>query len=167
MTQPLQETFRRNARALALRDSVGRGTAVTTATLIDGVRSRVTDGDWSFEVDLSARSGGTGAAPDSGVYGRGALASCLASTYALWAAHRGVRIDELRVEVHADYDARGMYGVGDALADYVAIRPVVTIRSSAPDEEIRALLREADEHCVYLNVFRLPHDLAPVVHIER
>jgi hypothetical protein len=43
---------------------------------------------------------------------------------------------------------------------------VVTIRSPAPDEAVRALIREADEHCVYLNVFRLPHDFAPVVHIE-
>jgi len=167
MPATLNETFRRNARALELRDSLGRGTAVTTATLLDGARTRVTDGNWSYEVDLSARSGGTGAAPDPGVFGRGALASCLASTYALWAAHRGIPIEALTVEVHADYDARGMYGVGNAVADYVAIRPVVTIRSPAPDDAVRALIREADEHCVYLNVFRLPHDLAPVVHIER
>jgi hypothetical protein len=32
----------------------------------------------------------------------------------MWAVNRGVALDEISVEVQADHDARGMYGLGGA-----------------------------------------------------
>jgi uncharacterized OsmC-like protein len=163
----LKSTFERNAKAVAKRPSIGQGTAVTRARLTGAVGCEIQDGAWTLRMDLSKKSGGDGAAPDPGVYGRSALASCLVGAYALWAAKRELPIDELRVEVHADYDARGMFGVDDVVADYTAIRWSVAIKSPAPDAEIEAVLSEAERHCNYLNVFSRAHELRRELKIER
>ncbi|MHC4953542.1 MAG: OsmC family protein [Planctomycetota bacterium] len=167
MPDQLKTTFERNAKAVRLRPSAGQGTAVTRVRLRDRVGCEVEDGKWKLRVDMSEGSGGNGAAPDPGVFGRAALGSCLSVAYSLWAAKLEVPIDDLTVEIHADYDSRGMYGVGDVAADYRDIRYLVTIRSPAPDEEIEAMMREAEEHCIYLNVFTRARELRREVRIER
>lgn len=167
MQSQLRSTLLRNARALELRPSVGRGTAVTRVRLLDGVACEIEDGRWKLNVDMSKRSGGGGEAPDPGVYGRGALGSCLAVSIAQQAALRCVAIDDLSVEVHAGYDARGTYGLGDADADYTSLRYVVNIASPASDEELDSLLREAERQCTYLHVFARPHRLEREIRIER
>jgi len=167
MQHEIRTCFERNRKALMLRPSVGRGTAVTKVRLVDGVGCEIEDGRWSMKVDMSPRSGGKGDAPDPGVYGRGALGSCLAVAYALWAARLGVPIDELTVEIHADYDSRGMYGIDGAVADYREIRFHVTVKSPASDGEILAMLQEAEEHCIYFNVFSRPRELKRELTIER
>ena len=143
------------------------GTAITRVRLRDGVACDIEDGQWKLRVDLSPRAGGSGDAPDPGVLGRGALGSCIAIAISLHAARRGVQLDDLSVEIHAGYDARGMYAVGGVRADYTSIRYVVTIASPAADDEIDALVREAERHCLYLNVFTDPHALEREVRIER
>lgn len=167
MQTELKQTFERNAKAVTKRPSMGQGTVVTRIRKTGAVGCEVVDGPWKLDVDLSANSGGTGDAPDPGVYGRSALGACLCAAYSLWAAKREVPIDDLAIEIHADYDVRGMYGVGGVIADYTAIRSVVTIKSPAPADEIEAMLREAEEHCIYLNVFTRPRDLRRELHIER
>jgi uncharacterized OsmC-like protein len=47
------------------------------------------------------------------VLGRGALGSCLALGYAMWAIRLDVPIESLEVDVEADYDTRGELGVAD------------------------------------------------------
>jgi len=168
MQRTIRESFERNARAVSLRPAVGQGTAVTEVALVDGLRCEIRAGDWRLPVDLSARSGGSGAAPDPGVYGRGALGACLAISIAQWAALREVPIEELSVRVEADYDTRGMYGVDETVpADYTDIRYHVAIRSPAADDVIRAVVRDAEKHCIYLNVFTQGHALGRTIDIER
>ena len=92
----------RNMKALQLRPSVGRGTAVTKVRIRDGCTAEIEDGGWKLIADESVKDGGNGEGPDPGVYGRAALGSCLAMGYAQWAAVLGVPIDSIDVEVHAD-----------------------------------------------------------------
>src|SRR3989442_3823543 len=117
-TEQIKDVFERAAKAMALRPTVGQGTATTKVTLRDGLTCDVEDGAWKLTVDMSAKSGGDGRAPDPGVYGRTALGSCLAITYALWAAKRGISFSHLDVVVQADYDSAGYHGVGDAAPGY-------------------------------------------------
>jgi uncharacterized OsmC-like protein len=152
----IRTAFERNTRALELRPGVGRGTAVTRVRLRDGLLCDVEDGDWSFVVDMSQKSGGAGSAPDPGVYGRAALGSCLAIGSAMWAARRNVPIAGLDVEVQADYDSAGSHGVGDVPAGYREVRCIVTVTSDAPEDAIRHLLDEADAHSVWHDNFRRP-----------
>ena len=157
----IRASLERNVKAVSLRPSIGQGTAVSRVRLRDGVACEVEDGPWKLIADMSEKYGGERAGPDPGVYGRAALGACAAIGYALWAARRGIPIEELEVEVQADFDVRGELGVDDAVPpSYLEIRLVVTVRSSAPEAEVRALLDEADAHSSWLTNLRRP---VPVV----
>lgn len=161
----IKKAFERSEQALTLRPSIGRGTARTTVRLTEGLACEARDGGWSLMVDMSEKSGGTGAAPDPGVFGRTALGSCLAIGYARWAAKRGVPITSLEVEVQADYDAASEYGIGDRPAGYSQVRYVVTVESEASEDEIAGLLAEADSCSPWLDVFLRPIELRREVRV--
>jgi uncharacterized OsmC-like protein len=144
----------RNIKAVTLRPAVGRGTAVTRARLKPGLECEVTDGPWRLVVGMTDKYGGTNAGPNPGVLGRGALASCLALGYAMWAARLGVAIESLEVEVQADYDVRGELGVADEVAPgYTQVRYLVTVESPAPEAEVRHALDTADRYSSYRDIF--------------
>jgi uncharacterized OsmC-like protein len=140
-------TLERNVKAVTLRPSVGQGTAVTKATLRDGLACEIQEGPWTLVAGMTEKYGGSNAGPNPGVYGRAALASCLTIGYAMWAARLDVPIESLEVEVHADYDVRGELGVDDAVRPgYSQIRYVVSVKSSAPSEQIHRWLDIADRY---------------------
>jgi uncharacterized OsmC-like protein len=162
----IRTTFERNARALELRPAFGQGTAVTRARVRDGLTCEIEDGAWKFTADLSPKSGGNDRGPNPGILGRAALASCLAIGYVLWAARRGLPLSALEVDVQADYDSRGMYGVGGIAPGYREIRYVVSVESTAAEEEVLRVLDEADAHSDFLHVFRYPQNVTREVRIH-
>lgn len=152
----IKTAFERNARALSLRPSLGQGTARTLVRLTEDLTCEVEDGPWSFVADMSEKHGGGGKGPNPGVLGRAAVGTCLAITYRLWSAKLGIPFDEIEVEVQADYDSGGLYGVDDVDPGYSELRYVVTVESSASEEEIIELLDTADRHSPWLSDIRRP-----------
>lgn len=152
----VRAAFERKRRALERRPAIGRGTAVTRVRLAEGLRCEVVEGDWRLTVDVGEAGGGTNAGPNPGVLGRSALGSCVAMGYAMWAAKLGVPLDEIGVEVEADYDAGPHYGVGSGTCGYSEVRCVVTLVTSASDADLQRLTQAVDAHTPYLDVFRLP-----------
>jgi uncharacterized OsmC-like protein len=150
----LKTIFERNARALKLRPSLGHGTAVTTARVREGMACDIHEGPWRFQTDMPKAAGGAESAPTPGVYGRAALASCLATGYVLYAAKHGVSLRSVEVEVQADYDDGALLGVSDVPPGYLEVRYVVRVESSAPEADVRRVLDEAEAHSPYLDVFR-------------
>lgn len=165
MDDKIKTAFERNAKALGLRPTLGQGTAATKVRVVDGLTCEIEEGSWRLVADMGERSGGNNAGPNPGVLGRAALGSCLAMSYAMWAAHRGVPLQGIEVEIQADYDARGHYGVADVPAGYVEVRYLVTIESDAPEPEIVSLLDEADAHTSYLDVFARPQPMRREVRV--
>lgn len=148
MDQPqIATTIERNVKAVTLRPSVGQGTAITRATLRDGLACDIQEGPWKLVAGMTEKYGGANDGPNPGVYGRAALASCLAIGYAMWAARLGVKVDSLEIEVQADYDVRGELGVSDEVRPgYTQIRYIVTVASRASREEIDRWLDTADRY---------------------
>lgn len=140
----MRETFRRNARAVTLRPGVGQTTGRTSIRVRDGTTCEVTNGKWTFVVDLGKDSGGNDAGPGPGVLERAAFGSCLAMGYATWAAVMDVPLDSIEVDVESDFDARPMLGVTDEHPGFSSIRYHVRIESSAPEEDIRRVIDQAD-----------------------
>ncbi len=153
--------------ALERMDSFGRGTASTRARIREGLTCQVEDGAWSFTADMPSKAGGSAEGPDPGVFGRASLASCLAIGYSLWAAHAGVPITELEVEVQADYDTRAQFGIGDDSPAYRTIRWIVHVQSPAPEAEVREVLDLAEVRSPYLTLFREPQELRREVRIRK
>jgi uncharacterized OsmC-like protein len=158
--EEIRTILERKVKAVTLRPSVGQNTARTTVRLKPGLECEVTEGPWSLTVAMSEKSGGTGAGPNPGIIGRGALGSCLALGYAMWAARLGVRIDALEVEVEADYDSRGELGVADDVPPgYTQVRYLVTVASPASEEDVRRVIDTADRYSPYRDVFARAHDV--------
>lgn len=153
----IRTVMERNIRALELRPAHGRGTAATTVRLREGLVCDIEEGPWRLAVDMSAKSGGDGTAPNPGVLGRASLGSCLAIGYAMWAARRGVTLRSLEVEVQADYDTRPEYGLGDTRPGYLQVRCMVTAESDAPPDVLRRVLEEANQASSYLHIWRDHH----------
>jgi uncharacterized OsmC-like protein len=155
----------RGVEAMKQRSTLGRGTAITTARLRSGLAVDVEDGRWRVAADMSEKVGGAGSAPDPGVYGRAALASCLAIGYTMWAARLGVPLNGVEVSVEADYDARGEFGVTDDPPSYSLVRCKVRLDSAAPEADLRSLARVAEERSPYLDLFRRPIPVTTEVEI--
>lgn len=151
--EKIKTTFNRQSEVLNLRSGMGIGTAITKVKVRDGLTCDIEEGGWKLTADMNPKWGGNDAGPNPGIFGRGALGSCLAMGYMMWAAKLGVDIKDLEVEIHADYDTRGMCGIGDTAAGYKGVRYVVKISSDEPQEKIIELLDKADMHSSYLDVF--------------
>jgi uncharacterized OsmC-like protein len=152
--EQVRTALERNLKAVSLRPGVGQGTARTVARLGPGLSCEVTEGQWSFTAGMTEKYGGTAAGPNPGVYGRGALASCLTIGYGMWAARLDVPIDALTVEVEADYDVRGELGVADDVRPgYLEIRYIVTVESSAAEADVMRVLDTADRYSSYRDIF--------------
>jgi uncharacterized OsmC-like protein len=156
----VREVLERKAKAVTLRPAVGQNTARTRVRLRPGLACEVEEGPWTFVAGMSDKAGGTNAGPNPGVLGRAALGTCLALGYAMWAARLDVPVDDLSVEVEADYDARGELGVADEVPPgYRQVRYHVRIVSPAPAEQVQALVDTADKYSPYRDVFARAHDV--------
>ncbi|MGE3277724.1 MAG: OsmC family protein [Vicinamibacterales bacterium] len=150
----------RTAGAVARRVSIGQGTAVTTATLSNNLCCRVTDGPWTLAVGMTEKYGGDGSGPNPGVFGRAALASCMAMSYAMWGSRLDVPLTAVTVEVQADYDVRGELGVNETVRPgYLQVRAIVTIESAAPESRVRRVVEIADRCGSWLDNFKNPVDV--------
>ena len=163
----IKEAFDKIVAVLEREPARGRGTGVTTARLREGLTCDVESGPFRFVADLPSTAGGDGRGPTPGMYGRAALASCLAMGYAMRAARAGIVLTELEVEVAADYDDGSLFGVNDRPAGYSAVRWTVRVASSAPEAELLAVLDDADAHSPYLDVFRRAQQCTRTVAITR
>jgi uncharacterized OsmC-like protein len=161
----IRSAIERNVKAVTLRPGIGQGTAVTRVRSLGGLKCEIEDGPWKLTADMSEKTGGDNTAPNPGVLGRAALGSCLVICYMTWAARLGVPITGVDVEVQADYDVRGEYGVADVRAGYLQVRYIVTVESDAPEVDVMRVLDEADAHSSYVDVFKDPGDLRREVHI--
>ena len=154
----IKTALERNQRAITLRPSIGQGTAVTRVRLQDGSGGtcEITDGRWRLIAGMEKGAGGAAAGPDPGVLGRAALGSCLAIGYRGWAAVLGVPVNLITVEVQADYDARGMFGLEGVSPGWQRLRYIVTVESPAPEADVLRVIEHADARSPLLADFRNP-----------
>ena len=147
------EKIERVAKALALKPTLGRGCGVSVARIADGLACEIKEGPWELKTDLPEQAGGKGQAPPPGVLGRAALSSCLATGYRMWAAKLGVAIRSIEVEVRAEWDDCGLFGVTDVSPGYLDVHYLVRIDADAPREEVERVIELGDRHSPYLDVF--------------
>ncbi len=165
--EAIKNAWERNGRALELRPAVGQKTAITKARLIEGAHCQVEEGRWKLDIDVSEKSGGTAAGPDPGFVVRAALGACLAMGYVTWAAHLGVPVSDVEVDVHADFDARGQHGVEGIPPGYTEIRYAVRIESTASEQDVTRVVEAADRASMVGDVFVRAHRLVRQLTVTR
>jgi uncharacterized OsmC-like protein len=110
-----------------------------------------------FTVDEPGSLGGGNAGPNPVEFALAALGSCQAITYRFWAAHLGITLDAVHVDVEGDLDVNGFFGIDDSVrAGFGAVR--VQVRLSGPEtpERYRELAEAVDAHCPVLDLFSNP-----------
>ena len=123
------------------------------ATVEDGTRCQVRDGDMVMTFDIPPVMGGDGAGPTPGTALRAALAGCLAIGVKMWAARKNVRIDHIEVNLEADSDARGQFALDEKVAPgYGALRAKIDVTSSEADEVIRDVVDQSLKYSPLLDV---------------
>lgn len=167
LTASIKTAFERNGRAIELRPAMGQKTAITKVRVVQGVHCEAEEGRWKVIADASEKSGGTAMGPDPGLLVRSALGTCLAMGYVIWAAHLGVAFNDIEVEIHADFDARGQHDVAGIPAGYAEIRYLVRIESDAPESDIQRVVESADRASMVGDVFRRAHTMKRTLTITR
>jgi len=108
-------------------------------------------------VDEPKSLGGGNVAANPVEYALTALGSCQAITYRFWAAHLGLALDSVRVEVEGDLDVRGFFGIDDSVRPgFGAVRVRVRLSGPEPAERYEELARAVDAHCPVLDLFSHP-----------
>jgi uncharacterized OsmC-like protein len=154
-TQKIKTAIERTKKALQLKPSLGKGTGISKAKIIDGLRCEIQEGNWKIYADMPEGAGGKGSAPTPGVYGRAALGACLAIGYMMKAAEADIVVSNLSVEVEADFDDGALFGTTDKIIPpgYLAVRYSIHIESDEPEEKIMQVINDGDTHSPYLDIF--------------
>lgn len=143
-SKTLKKAYDRVRTLVRKKPEIGRKTVSTKVRLIEGTTCEVVHKEWTFKVDIGEAEGGNNAGPGPGLLQRGALGSCLAIGYVQQAAVMGVPIDNIEVEVQADKDLQGRFGLNDSPPGSQAIRYNIMIESPAKEDEIHKVIDEAD-----------------------
>jgi uncharacterized OsmC-like protein len=111
-----------------------------------------------FTVDEPAGLGGANAGPSPVELALAALGSCQAITYRFWAAHLGLALDSVDVEVEGDLDVRGFFGIdggveGAVRPGYRTVRIRVVVAGPESPQRYQELAAAVDAHCPVLDMF--------------
>jgi uncharacterized OsmC-like protein len=141
--QEIRTALARARKAIELRPSLGQGSMKTRLRLEDGVKCVSHNEGWRFELDEPTAVGGEGTAPSPGVYGLSALAGCVAMSVKMQAVQAGLGVDGVNVEVEADYDDRGMFGIDGFAPGFKEFRVKIDVDTSAPEARVREITDQA------------------------
>jgi uncharacterized OsmC-like protein len=164
---PLRERYR-DEPATAIQHLQVRGGGSDLADPIHCESGPVQLPDVVWRSGAHAAVGGDGEAPCSGDLLLGALAACQEITLRMVAANMGIEISELRIDVEADWDARGTLAMGRESP--VGIRGIrcrtrVTLAGDATGDRAERLLRSAERYCVVLDTLRTGVDVDATIEI--
>lgn len=154
--ETLKASFERVKKLLTIKPAKGQYTTTTKVRVSDGTTCDIEHKHWRFTADIGEIEGGNDAGPGPGILQRGAIGSCLAIGYAKWAAWLDVPIESIEVDVQAEVDARGSYGIDGISPAHKRMKYIVRIESPAPDEKIQEVIEKADAHSPILMDIKKP-----------
>jgi uncharacterized OsmC-like protein len=163
----IKRAYERNVKLLNLKPEKGQYTTSTKIRLMNGTACEVEHKHWKFTADVGRQQGGNDEGPGPGILYRASLGSCLAIGYAIFAARMGIQIDHLEVDVEADVDARGNFGIDGAEPGYTGMRYTVSIDSPAPESKIHEMIKQADDHSPILANVRNPLNVERQVNVVK
>jgi uncharacterized OsmC-like protein len=143
----------RTVKVFTQRPGSARSTYKVTAQIGDGLKATTREGDWNVEFDMPVALGGGGTSPTPGVYGRAALLGCLAIGLRLEAVQGGLTLDAVDLSMEVACDDRGLFGLADVPPGYEAFRVQITVKSRAPEAEVRALIERTLARSPWYDVF--------------
>ena len=117
-------------------------------------------------MDEPEQLGGTDTAPNMVEQVLAAYGSCLTVGYTLNASVRGIKVNDLRVEVEGDLNLAGFFGLSDQIpAGFTNIRTRVYLDADASEEQLQALhdhvLKTSPVGSILTSSLKVSTDLVP------
>jgi uncharacterized OsmC-like protein len=126
-----------------------------SAELVRNLTVETRAAGFTIVVDEPASFAGAGLGPNPLEAMLAGVASCLAITAVVNAALLGIAIRSLRIDVRADVDLAGFYGMTDELKGFERVVCEVALETDAPGEKAAELARLAEARCPGLGAIQL------------
>jgi uncharacterized OsmC-like protein len=139
----IKEAVERIVEGLQRDPGSGQGTMHLEARLERGLTCVMTEGSWTLTSDAPPIVGGDGRGPSPGVYGRAAVASCIAMGIKIIAARIDHPIDAVTVQMDGDYDWRGDFELDDISPGFQRFRLTITVASPADRKATVKIVEDA------------------------
>lgn len=124
---------------------------------VEGLKSEGTFGGLKIVIDEPVVFGGTGSAPNPAEVALAALGASMEVTLRCYAEALGVPVQSISVALSGALDARGFFGTDPSVRPgFGPISATVTVESSASPEQVQALIKQVNQCCPVLDVFRSP-----------
>ena len=136
----IRGAIERTIQGLQRDAASAQGTVHATARIDRGLTCVVTEGPWTLTSDVPPSVGGANEGPSPGVYGRAAVASCVAIGIKMMAARRNHPITSVSVGLEADYDWRGDFGLDDVPPGFQRFRLTISVDSPADADATKRIV---------------------------
>jgi uncharacterized OsmC-like protein len=147
----LRERLERRIEGLRGAREIKPGHPSVETETLSNYHARAHADGFTFDADEPvSKVGGTGTAPRPLRYFLAGFAFCLQAQYVRNAIRMGIELDELAVDVESEIDRRGGLGFRDEPADFESITYTTTLRTEAPESDVRELVETA-ESCCYVH----------------
>ncbi len=166
-TERIKAAYERHLKLIVQRPSIAKGTQIVKVMVREGLTCDIEAKSRKLVTDVALDQGGSDQGPSPGDYCLSGLGGCLAIGYMIHAAKLGIPISSLEVEIQADYDLHGEYGLNDTPAGYLAIRYIVNVESPADESDILRILDETDAVDSMLDTFRRPIPMDRELRLKR
>ncbi|MHA1596393.1 MAG: OsmC family protein [Candidatus Asgardarchaeia archaeon] len=143
----------RGRRSLTRKFSIGGEVMAKLATFkvtvkrISGFHNKIKVKDFEIDEDEPESLGGTNKGPNPVELLLGALGSCLSTITTIYAKKRGIKVDDVEVELSGQLDPRGFQGLADVRPGLQKIEVKVKIKSPESREKLQELLDDVVKHC--------------------
>jgi uncharacterized OsmC-like protein len=117
------------------------------------MRTKIDAGELGgFVTDEPAEHGGTATGPSPLQAVLGALCGCESVTFFRTAQELGLAYDGIEFDGEYTIDIRGRMGVQGVRPHFRTVRVQATVRTDAPEEQLRAVVEETERRCPVYNL---------------
>jgi uncharacterized OsmC-like protein len=149
----IRQSLERAVETVTLRPTRGQRTYTNVATISEGTRCRVVEGESDLLLDIPRSVGGGDEGPTPSAILRSAISSCVAIGIKQWAARYDVPVDQVVVRLETDSDARGQLGVCDDIAaGFLKTRIMIRVSSPADPATVDNVVRKSLKYSPLMDV---------------
>ncbi|GAC1299660.1 MAG: hypothetical protein NVS3B14_15060 [Ktedonobacteraceae bacterium] len=161
-----RQVYEQTRARFASNQALGKTTIRAVAKLLEDMHIEGRVGKFHLESDEPAVRGGTDLGPTPLQYFVAGAAFCLITQMARFAPLYDIPLEEVQADVRAEFNAADKFVTDDSNGAFEQVTYVLTVRSSAPAEQVRLLIEHAERACHAAQSLRQPVSVSLQVHLN-
>ncbi len=161
-----RQVYEQTRARFASNPALGKTTIRAVAKLLEDMHIEGRVGKFHLESDEPAARGGTELGPTPLQYFVAGAAFCLITQIARFAPLYDVPLEEVQADVRAEFNAADKFITDGSNGAFEQVTYALTVRSSAPPEQVRLLIEHAERACHAAQSLRQPVPVSLEVHLN-